>query len=585
MQALNNMKVGLKLIILVSIILSFLALVAGISIYEMRDIAKETNIMYNNNVLGLSSAKEANIQLINLTRSVRSLALVTPETRHSYVTEYNKYLKRTKEELNKVKPLILTNEGIEIHKKAYNAFESLLPNIQSIVDNINSMDSDQLLQALINASNATTIADDLMTELGEYMAKTAHARSEYIAATTDESFIIISGALIVALILGALLGMMLKKAIANPLVEIAGKATQVAAGDLNQEFALKRKDELGTLATALQQMVENLRARIAEAENKSREAEEQSQKAQEAMKEAQVSTEKAEAGQRAILEAAEHVDQVVTRLSAATDELSAQIEQSSRSTDLQHDRVSQSATAMDEMNSTVMEVARNAGIAAQSSDKAREKADQGAEVVKESVLSIGIVQKDTEILHNNMGELGRQAEAIGTIMTVISDIADQTNLLALNAAIEAARAGEAGRGFAVVADEVRKLAEKTMQATKEVGDAIRGIQAGTRQSIEAVEHTTVNLNATTELVQRSGEALYSIVNEVNATASQVSSIAAAAEQQSSASDEITKSLSEINHMANENATAMQQSAQAVSELAQQAQELQVLVENLRRSDA
>ena len=584
MQFLNNMKVGQKIILLVSMLLVLLALIAGVAIIQMEEISGETSAMYNNNVLALTAAKEANIQLIGLSRSVRNLILVTPDMRPNYVNGYNNYVVRLKEELAKVEALLLTQKAKDIYRKTVAAVDAMLPQLQSIVDNINSMNSEQLLNALVKVRGYTNTADDLMTDLGVFVADAAKGRSVRIATITDDSFKLIVGALIAALLLGMSLGMMIKKAIANPLVAIAGKATQVAGGDLGQEFALKRNDELGTLATALQHMVENLRARIAEAEQKSREAEEQSRKAQEATVEAHAAKEKAEAGQQAILAAAAQVDQVVTRLSAATEELSAQIEQSSRSTDLQHDRVSQSATAMEEMNSTVMEVAKNAGIAAQGSDKAREKADQGAGIVKESVLSIGVVQKDTEVLRDNMEELGRQAEAIGTIMTVISDIADQTNLLALNAAIEAARAGEAGRGFAVVADEVRKLAEKTMQATKEVGDAIGGIQTGTRQSIAAVENTTHNLNNTTTLVQRSGEALSNIVSEVNSTASQVSSIATAAEEQSSASEEIARSLDEINHMATENATAMQQSAQAVSELAHQTQELQTLVNNLRRTD-
>ncbi len=273
---------------------------------------------------------------------------------------------------------------------------------------------------------------------------------------------------------------------------------------------------------------------------------------------------------------------VVNRLSAATEELSAQVEESSRGTDIQRDRVASSATAMEEMNSTVLEVARNAGVASEGSERARNKARSGEDIVRESIKAIGDVQADTLELKKNMEDLGRQAEAIGTIMTVISDIADQTNLLALNAAIEAARAGEAGRGFAVVADEVRKLAEKTMTATKEVGNAISGIQTGTRKSVGAVERTTGNLDAATGLVKKSGEALAEIVQESVHTADQVRNIATASEEQSAVSEEITRSLDEINRMADETASAMQQSAQAVSELASQSQELLRLVNNLRK---
>ncbi len=150
--------------------------------------------------------------------------------------------------------------------------------------------------------------------------------------------------------------------------------------------------------------------------------------------------------------------------------------------------MTETATAMEEMNATVLEVAHNASNAAESAARARENAQVGAEGVRQAVTSIDAIKDQILDLNESMGELGSQAEGIGQIMNVVTDIADQTNLLALNAAIEAARAGEAGRGFAVVADEVRKLAEKTMQATKEVGDAVSTIQSQARSNITAVEN-------------------------------------------------------------------------------------------------
>lgn len=250
---------------------------------------------------------------------------------------------------------------------------------------------------------------------------------------------------------------------------------------------------------------------------------------------------------------------------------------------MQREQVASSATAMEEMNSTVLEVARNAGIAATGTETAKNKAMEGQGIVLQSIESIKVVQTTAQELQDNISNLGEQADSIGTIMTVISDIADQTNLLALNAAIEAARAGDAGRGFAVVADEVRKLAEKTMEATEEVGAAITGIQAGTQASITAVANAGSQLASASELVQNSGNSLEAIVHEVTGAALEVSSIATAAEEQSAASEEITMALEGINNMANETATAMSESAQAVSELAVQSQELQRLVDALRRN--
>ena len=585
MKFLNNMKVGSKIVLLATVLLLFLASVSGVAIIQLRAIDNESDLMYQNNLLGLSYAKEANIQLINLSRAVRNMVIVTPEMRPGYISSYKEFVTTARAELAKVKPLLLTPVGQEMHQKTVTAFEALLPELQKIVDNLDTYSPEQILGQLVASREYANAADNLMTDLCNLLESAAEARNTEITALADRSFIINIGALIAALLIGGILGVMIKKAIANPLVSIAQKATLVAGGDLSQDFTLARRDELGTLAAALVQMVLNLRERIADAEQKSQEAQEQSQKAQEAMVEANASKEKAEAAAKAIMIAADQVDQVVNRMAASTEELSAQVEQSSRGADQQRERVSSSAIAMEEMNSTVLEVARNAGVAAESSDRVREKAQQGEQVVTKSIESIAIVQTDNAELSRIMEELGRQAEAIGTIMTVISDIADQTNLLALNAAIEAARAGEAGRGFAVVADEVRKLAEKTMTATKEVGDAINGIQAGTRQSIEAMGKVSQNMDSTTLLVKESGDALAAIVDEVVTTVSQVTSIATASEEQSAASEEITRSLEEINNMASETAAAMQQSAQAVTELAQQAQELQRMVNELRKEDS
>jgi methyl-accepting chemotaxis protein len=205
----------------------------------------------------------------------------------------------------------------------------------------------------------------------------------------------------------------------------------------------------------------------------------------------------------------------------------------------------------------------------------------GADVVDQVVQSIGHVMTQAQELKTDMHALGKQAGDISQIMTVINDIADQTNLLALNAAIEAARAGEAGRGFAVVADEVRKLAEKTMSATQEVGSAIAGIQQGTKKNVDNVEKAAQLIDAATALANNSGAALQEIVNLVDLALDQVRSIATAAEEQSAASEEINRSVEDINRISADVSEAMRQSAQAVTELAEQAQVLETLIRELQ----
>ena len=377
-------------------------------------------------------------------------------------------------------------------------------------------------------------------------------------------------------------GLVFSRALAKPLVQAKNYAEQVSAGDFSGTLTIETKDEVGALARSLRQMVDNLKVKIAEAGERSREASEQAASANAAMQEAQAAKEKAEAGQRACLAAAENVEKVVGELVRAAENLDYQIVAANRNASIQQAQMDSCATAMEQMNSTVLEVARNASIAAEGSDNAKNKAQRGASVVEDSIQGLRRVQQGATELRAIMGELGKGAESIGAVMTVISDIADQTNLLALNAAIEAARAGEAGRGFAVVADEVRKLAEKTMTATKEVGTVICTIQQEARRSIESVDATGSHLVSASELASESGRSLKEIVDESVSTAEQVQSIATAAEEQSATSEQITHSLEEINANAAETAKAMQQSAQAVDGLSHQVNRLRELVVELRQ---
>lgn len=282
-----------------------------------------------------------------------------------------------------------------------------------------------------------------------------------------------------------------------------------------------------------------------------------------------------------MLRIANDASSISDRVAAASEELSAQMEQISHGARIQHERVEATATAMNEMNATVLEVAKNAGQASEQSDGTRKQAEDGATLVNKVVNAINKVNVVGNTLHDNMQELGEQAHGIGGVMNVISDIADQTNLLALNAAIEAARAGEAGRGFAVVADEVRKLAEKTMAATQEVGGNITAIQNSARINIEEVELAVKSVGEATELANSSGLALSEIVNLAAVNSSVVASIAAAAEQQSATSEEINGAIAEINRITSETTDGVSQSSDAVQELSRMAQELRRVMEGLR----
>ncbi len=273
-----------------------------------------------------------------------------------------------------------------------------------------------------------------------------------------------------------------------------------------------------------------------------------------------------------IMSAVRMVEEITRSLSGTGEAMAAQVETANRGAELQSRRTEETAASMEQMNATVLEVARNAGTAAQRAGEAQAKAQEGQQVVGKAVEAIRKVDATTAGLKQSMDGLSERAQAIGKIMNVISDIADQTNLLALNAAIEAARAGDAGRGFAVVADEVRKLAEKTMAATKEVGDVTAAIQTDVRQSIQGTDQAARAVEDATALAGKSGEALDAIVDLVAATSDQVRAIATAAEEQSAASEEIARAVEDVRRVSQETAqemTVASKGVEAISRLTSQ----------------
>ena len=419
----------------------------------------------------------------------------------------------------------------------------------------------------------------LAEEAGYKELELATARSRDIVG---EANTIIVATIAISLVGGVLIAILLAAAISNPVVKGVGFASAIAAGDFSRTLDIEQKDEIGLLANALRTMIATLKSKIDEAATQGKAAADEAARAQIAMKEAQAAKAQAERKAEGMLQAAQQLEGVVQVVSSASEELSAQIEQSSRGADEQSGRVRETATAMEEMNATVLEVARNAQQAADVSHQARQQAQEGSKIVTDAVNSIDAVHAQSIAIKEDMDALGKQAEGIGQIMSVIADIADQTNLLALNAAIEAARAGDAGRGFAVVADEVRKLAEKTMTATQEVGNAITGIQEGTRKNIHNVEQAGVSIEEAAKLSARSGESLKQILEFVQLVNDQVQSIATASEQQSAASEEINRSVEQVATISTETAQAMEQASSAVADLAQQSQALQRLIVEMKK---
>ena len=505
------------------------------------------------------------------------------------LSEYEKAIGTSKNDLNKkittYESLISSDEERKTYQQFRRDLDQYLAVQQKIIELSKANQNGEAKKLVEGPSRQHfTAAMDELEKLVAINNKGGAASAKDGSESYSQGRIILISILVLATLLGAVVCVIILRGVSSQLGEDPGYlyevASRIAAGEMDIRF--KEHAGEGGVFAVLKKMVITLKAKIAEAETKSAEA-------LEAMNNAQVATQAAEEARTAaenaktegMLQAADRLSSVVHIVSSASEELSAQIEQSSHGADQQSRRLSETATAMEEMNATVLEVAKNASQATDTSEKAKTKAQEGSTIVGKVVVGINQVQSQSMELKSDMTALGKQAEGIGHIMNVISDIADQTNLLALNAAIEAARAGEAGRGFAVVADEVRKLAEKTMTATKEVGDAIQQIQQGTRKNIENVDRTVKTIEEATLLAKASGETLVEIVNYVEVSTDQVRSIATASEEQSSASEEINRSVEDVNRIAAETTDALRQSAQAVSELAQQAQELGAMIQEMQ----
>ena len=367
----------------------------------------------------------------------------------------------------------------------------------------------------------------------------------------------------------------------RPVTALCRLTQEVATGNYDYIVQENFKWEFARLFDAISQMVDIIKARIAEAAREKREAEEHAKRAELALQEVEKERKRAEETRhKALQEVRKKLERVVIGLLDACKLFSERSKKIFDDVRKQKEHIDHTVDSVAQMSASVEEVTKSSSQAVEHTQDARTKATTGAEVVTEAAEAIEKINELTDRLKLNMEALKDKAGGISQVMTVISDIADQTNLLALNAAIEAARAGEAGRGFAVVADEVRKLAEKTMAATKEVGQAISEIQSEVEKNVGEMNKVAGSVQKGTELAGESHKSLQEIVELVVNVADQVSAIAEAAKEQSSASNEISASIADIKDAAEDAAGGIEETKDAVEALERLAEELRGMIEEL-----
>jgi len=305
----------------------------------------------------------------------------------------------------------------------------------------------------------------------------------------------------------------------------------------------------------------------------------------------QINDEVSELG-RSVDEMAGKMSTIIGKMSESSKHLAVASEQlnvSSTSMEIgankQNEQTTHVATAMEQMGATVLEVARSSQNVAESAISARDIASNGGDVVREAIIAMKEVSESTSVTADMVAKLGKSSEEIGTIVSVINDIADQTNLLALNAAIEAARAGEQGRGFAVVADEVRKLAERTGTATKEISSMIGTIQNETSIAVKAMGEGTEKVENGVKLANEAGDALEQIDQGIQNVSDMINQIATATEEQSATTDEININMESITEVSISTIFSIQEVVRSTDELAVLSKDLDSLVSGFRLPQA
>ncbi|MBD0686988.1 methyl-accepting chemotaxis protein [Pseudomonas sp. PSB18] len=365
------------------------------------------------------------------------------------------------------------------------------------------------------------------------------AEDQAMQAELKKNSLLIIGSSALALLVGLIAAWVITRLIVAPLRSVIRVAQQIAGGDLSATVEVTRRDEIGQLMLAMQQMGAGLSSIVS------------------------------------------GLQSGIEQLANSAQSLSAVTEQTNLEVSSQKEETEQVATAMNQMTATVHDVARNAEEAAQAAQTADDKVESGQQVVRQSMVRIEQLADSATSASSSIESLSAEIQNIGTVLSVIKSVAEQTNLLALNAAIEAARAGEQGRGFAVVADEVRALAKRTQQSTEEIERLVSALRSAAQTSVQQIQSSGELVKMAVSDALQTESALGSIAAAVSLIQQMNQQIAAAAEQQSSVAEEINRSVTSIRASADQSSLAMQGNAASSIELAQLGVELKGMVGHFR----
>ncbi len=625
MKYLSNLPISIKITGSFALVALIAAFSGYTSLTSLKKVDEQYTIMQKSMTEPLSTLAEMSKLLQRERINLRDVILAnTPEGRQGYA-ELLVGIRAQMDSLGQdFEQTILTDEmrdAYEAYQSAYLAFEPYSLSIEERAHAGDVEGAEAILQA--EGHNTVKAVEARLDALVGMKKRNAETLSEENSALTVQIIKRTTAILVFTLILALGLGVLLTRLVVRPVKTLEATANRVSAGDLEATVTVKGQDELGRLGAGFNAMVASIRSAM-EAADESRHSAENALHAADAARQASDAQSAYLAGSvdamlaqmRRFAEGdltahltAEHddeigrlftgfnesveniramivaVEQSVASAASAALQIRASTEGLAASTHEQSAQASEVATAVEQMVQTIAENSRSA---TETTDMARESgqiAREGGEVVQQTVGKMREIATVVQACAASVEALGTSSAQIGAIIEVIDDIAGQTNLLALNATIEAARAGEHGKGFAVVADEVRKLAERTATATQQIAQMIGGIQQGTRTAVEAMQRGDAEVRAGMHLATEAGTALERTVAGAENTMRLIGQIAAASEEQSVTSEQISRNVESISSVSHESACDVSQIAESAEGLTRLTGELSVLIARFQTAPA
>ncbi|HMK43064.1 MAG TPA: methyl-accepting chemotaxis protein [Dissulfurispiraceae bacterium] len=529
----KNISIRLRLLAGFAVVLVLSIVLAVASLYSIRSIGGEIARIIQERWPKTVQANDI-IDHVNINaRALRNAALLDdPEQVKKELDRIALSREAITDRVGKLEKSTLSGKGKELLEDLKAKRAAYLVNLDKAIQLIRDGKKKEVGTFLVTTMRSTQAPYfDSVTKLIQYQGEQIEEAGKEATDAVKNVQIVVLVLLVISIVLAILISSLIVRSITRPLAEGIEVANRLANGDLTASVRQGRNDEVGQLMVAMERMVAHLRQLIGK------------------------------------------IKMTADNVASGSEQLNANAKGISRGTDGQASRSSQIATASEEMSQTVIDVAKNTSSIAQISGDTYGQAKDGETVVGRAVDEVREIASTVAASSEVMRRLGDSSKEIGNIVGVINDIADQTNLLALNAAIEAARAGEQGRGFAVVADEVRKLAERTSQATSQISSMIGTIQGEVENAITAMDTATSRVESGVELSRRAGDSLVNIVTSVDKLQAMVQQIASATEEMSSVSESISSDIQGIADGARDISSGSDQVAQASTELARLAGEL------------